>query len=629
MLAVLRHERLRRPAMKTKLTSVARGLSVAWGLAGPYFRSNDRVEVKLGRLGTLALSEKWIGRGLVLAVVCIEIGSVGVLVLLNLWNASFFDAIQDRNVAGFWKQLAIFVLLSAAFVVTAVYQLYLNQWLHIRWRTWMTHRYLRRWLDHGTHYRMRLGGEPADNPDQRIAEDVEKFVHFSLSLALGLLSAAMTLASFVVILWSLSAHVTFPVGTVSLAVPGSLVWIALAFAMFGTYVTHAIGRPLVDLNFTRQRSEADFRFALVRLRENSEPIALARGEAVEQRLFARRFASIVSNWHQTMGRTKKLTFFTAGYNHVAVVLPTIAVAPQYFAGAMSLGTLTQTGAAFAKVQTALSFVVTAYQRLAEWQSVVDRLVGFEVQVALAMAPGAARPAPASPALSSHGPDGETVLTVEGLAVRLPDGRPLVDAVSFTARRNEALLLMGPSGCGKSTLLRAIGGLWPFAEGRVDLAPGSQLLALSQSVYLPLGTLAAVLAFPANEDTIDHNDMRHVLVKVGLPELVDRLHETASWSDMLSLGERQRLAIGRALIRRPDVLLMDEATSSLDESGEADLYRMLRTELSGTAIVSIGHRSTLLKLHDARIRCDWLLGGTVIDNHDIGSDFGRHPALVGM
>jgi putative ATP-binding cassette transporter len=585
--------------MKAKLANLAQGVDGVWRLASPYFRSNHQVKVEFGPFGTGTLCEKWIALVLLCTVVCIEIGLVGIFVLLNHWNASFFDAIQDKNIAEFWKQLAIFALISAVFISTSVYQLYLNQWLHIRWRVWMTHHYLDRWLEHCVHYRMRLTGDPTDNPDQRIAEDIELFVDRTLSLAIGLLSAGMMLGSFIVILWGLSRNIAIPVGVNMLTVPGSLVWIAVGFALIGTFAAHIIGRPLVDLNFLKQRYEADFRFALVRLRENSEEIALMRGEAIERGVLARRFAKIELNWYATMARTKKLTFFTSGYNHIAIVLPTIAAAPQYFAGALSLGTLTQTGGAFGQVQTALSFFVTAYPRLAEWKAVVDRLVSFEARSARAIEVSSERFG------VSRSYKADTVLTVEDVALRLPDGTLLVEGVNFAARRNQALLLMGPSGCGKSTLLRAVGGLWPYVRGCITLARGSRVLIISQNIYFPLGSLASALAYPARSIELERRDMRQALIRVGLAAFAPRMHQIAQWSERLSVGEKQRFAFARALLARPDVLLIDEATSALDDATEAFLYCMLRTELSRTAIISIGHRTTLQRWHDAKVCCNWL------------------------
>jgi putative ATP-binding cassette transporter len=581
--------------MPLRLVSVTRLLRDAWRLAGPYFRSDQRVSVDFGRFGCWRVTEKWIGRSLLAAVVGLELAQVWLSVLLNAWNARFFNALQDKDVASFWRELALFALIAAAYVAFAAYQLYLTQGLHMRWRTWMTGRYLDRWLQHGVHYRMRLRGEPADNPDQRIADDIEMFVDRTLSLGIGLLSATMMLISFVVILWGLSALLSFSIGSHPVVVPGLLVWIALAFALMGTVGAHRIGWRLVDLNFAKQRHEADFRYALVRLRENAEQVALAGGEKRERDLLGGRFSNVAANWYSTMSRQKRLTFFTAGYNQVAVVLPPIIVAPHYFAGLVSLGTLTQTGAAFGQVQTALSFIVNSYSRLAEWKSVVNRLIGFETQIALAgdLLHEGLREVQTGRL--------EAPLAVENVELELPNGMPLIAGARFTVRRGEAVLLAGPSGSGKSTLFRAVGAIWPYARGLVMRARGTRSLLLSQRPYFPLGSLGAALAYPASPRDIDPDKLRRALVRVGLGRLADRREEVAPWNEVLSPGEQQRLAVCRALIHRPDVLLLDEATSALDETSEAELYRMLRVEMPAMAIVSIGHRSTLARLHDRTIR----------------------------
>jgi vitamin B12/bleomycin/antimicrobial peptide transport system ATP-binding/permease protein len=301
-----------------------------------------------------------------------------------------------------------------------------------------------------------------------------------------------------------------------------------------------------------------------------------------------------------MSREKKLTFLTSGYNQVAVILPMIIVAPYYFAGALPLGTLMQTGGAFGQVQTALSFFVHAYSRLAEWKTAVDRLLGFEAE-----AERAARLIDKGLRKVSNDKAGMP-LVVENIDVRLPDGTPLVMGAHFKVGRGEALLLTGPSGAGKSTLFRALGSIWPFACGEVSVAPRARLLILSQRPYLPLGSLRSVLAYPASDRDVPSEDMRKVMHNVGLSRLADRCDDAMNWTDALSLGEQQRVAFARALLFRPDVLLLDEATSALDESSEAVLYRMLRRELPQAAIVSIGHRSTLASLHDRSIHCGWMV-----------------------
>ena len=447
------------------LIGIGRQLRSAWRLAGPYFRSQEETGFDFGRLGSWRIKEKWIACSLLFAILVIELGQVGLTVLTNQWYARFFNAIQEKDITAFWWELAVYSVIAAVFVCISVYQVYVNRWLHIRWRTWLTDRHVDRWLEEGLHYRMRFNGDAVDNPDQRIADDIEMFVSRTLLLAIGFLSAAMTLTSFIIILWGLSAQVPFAIaGT---AVPGSLVWIAIVFSLFGTLVIHRFGWPLVALNFAKQRVEADFRFALVRLRENSEQIALARGERAERDVLAGRFGNVRCNWYETMSREKKLTFLTSGYNQVAVILPMIIVAPYYFAGALPLGTLMQTGSAFGQVQTALSFFVHAYSRLAEWKTAVDRLLGFEAEAerAASLIDKGLRKVSSDKA--------EMPLALEGVDVRLPDGTPLVTGADFKVRRGEALLLTGPSGAGKSTLFRALGSIWPFACGDVSVAPRYQ------------------------------------------------------------------------------------------------------------------------------------------------------------
>ena len=514
---------------------------------------------------------------------------VALTVWFNYWNALFFDALQNKDLPAFWQQLITFSVIAAAFIVVAVYQLYLNQWLQIRWRRWMTHRYLDDWLDDGVHYRMRLSGDAADNPDQRIADDVTMFVDQTLTLGVGLLSAVTTLASFSVILWGISSEIQLSILGYILPVPGSLVWIALAFSVAATVGTHLIGRTLIGLNFNKQRFGAEFRFALVRLRENSEQVAMLRGETAERALLSGRFASIVQNWHAIMHRQKMLTFFTSGYNQFAVILPYALLARPFFSGQVALGTVMQTAGAFGQVQTSFSFFVNSYASLAEWKAVVDRLSQFETQMTVA------RSSAASGVEFDRGrPD--AALSVADVHVATPGGTLLLEDANFTVQAGKTLLLTGPSGCGKTTLLRAICGLWPHSRGRIAVAPGARVLVLPQRPYLPLGSLRAALSYPEREQAHSDKEIRIALAKVGLAELVHSVDQIGQWSDILSLGEQQRIGFARALLMRPDILLLDEATSALDEPSEAVLFRALKAELPNAAIVSIGHRSTLAALH---------------------------------
>ena len=560
------------------MKSLASTIATIWRLSIPYFRSDDR----------------WPGRILLGAVIAIELSLVAIQVILNEWYNRFYNTLQNHNWNAFVSAILFFCVLAAVYTVLAVYQLYLNQWLQIRWRRWMTEVYLRRWLTTANHYRMQLLGDAADNPDQRIADDLQMFVQYTLTIVIGLLNSIVTLGSFVVILWRLSAHAPLSLFGASYNIPGYLVWAALIYAVIGTTLTHLIGWRLIPLNFQQQRFEADFRYNLVRTRENAEQIAALHGEAAERERHLNRFSSVVANWIALMQRTKQLTFFTASYSQASVIFPYVVVSPAYFSGAMQLGGLMQTASAFNSVQSALSYFITAYRQIAEWRAVITRLTGFEEAIAAGR-----KAAVTSPAVEVLPRSGD-VFAVDRLDVRLPTGEPVVaaDHVAFPA--GERILVTGPSGAGKSTLFRAIAGIWPFGSGRVIVPEGAKVMLLPQRPYFPLTTLATAVGYPAEPGTFDNARIAEALAAVGLPQLVERLGEEAHWNRMLSLGEQQRLAIARALLHAPDYLFLDEATASLDEAAEAALYRVLQDRLKASTIVSIGHRSTLSAFHRRRV-----------------------------
>jgi putative ATP-binding cassette transporter len=549
-------------------------LAAVWRIAAPYFYSKD----------------KWAGRGLLAAVIAIELAVVFLTVLFNRWNNVFYNALQERNRDVFTYQIGYFCFLAAIYIALKVYQLYLNQWLQIRWRRWMTDRYLGGWLHDANHYRMQLLGDAADNPDQRIAEDTQRFVEQTLQLGIGLLSSVVTLVSFVFILWGLSNEAPLHLFGKEFAIPGYLVWGALIYALLGTVLTHLIGWPLVGLNFQQQRYEADFRFNLVRARENAEQIALLRGEPVERSRLLSRFGFVVENWLGIMQRTKKLTAFTATYSQASIIFPYVLVAPAYFADKIQLGGMMQTASAFSSVQDSLSFFITSYRTLAEWQSVVARLSGFETSIENAAA------LTTKENIIHVASDDKAAIDLEKLVVSLPSGAPLVTADGFTLKSGERTLLTGPSGSGKSTLFRAIAGIWPFGTGSIAIPAHATLMMLPQRPYFPVGSLMAAIAYPAEASMFSREQLGDALVTVGLPKLVSKLDEDAHWNRTLSPGEQQRLGIARALLHAPQYLFLDEATASLDEPSEAALYRLLEEKLPATTIVSIGHRSTLEAFH---------------------------------
>jgi putative ATP-binding cassette transporter len=447
---------------------------------------------------------------------------------------------------------------------------------------------------------MQLLGDAADNPDQRIADDVKEFIDSGttgvgiLPIGLGLLNSVVTLGSFAVILWNLSGTAPLHLFGTTWAIPGYLFWAALIYAVIGTVLTHLVGRALTALNFQQQRYEADFRFNLVRVRENSEQIALLDGEQTERNRLLTRFGNIVGNWLAIMSRQKKLTFLTAGYGQVSSVFPFVVVSPAYFAGAIQLGGLMQTSSAFGSVQGALSFFVTAYRSLAEWRAVIERLAGFDESIANA------RAAATNPPVISLAPSDAGTIGFKDLSVRLPQGKTLITASDLSIKLGERVLVSGPSGAGKSTLFRAFAGVWPFGSGTITVPKNARMMILPQRPYFPIAPLAAAVAYPAEPGSFDAGKVAELITAVGLPALASRIEEEAHWNRMLSIGEQQRLGIARALLYAPDYLFLDEATASLDEPGEAALYQLLERRLANATIVSIGHRATLAAFHKRRL-----------------------------
>ncbi|MFN8525849.1 MAG: ABC transporter ATP-binding protein/permease [Chloroflexota bacterium] len=539
-----------------------------WALIVPYWRSEERLWA-------------WVLLG---AVVALTLGRVYLLVLLNTWNRDFYNALEQRDYDAFLYLLLYFCGLAAVFIVLSVYRLYLSQMLEIRWRVWLTTQYLGSWLKQRVYYLLELRGRSTDNPDQRIAEDLRKLSGGTLGLALGLLSSVVTLVSFITVLWEVSGPLEFELGGTAVFIPGYMVWVAIVYAIVGSVLTHYVGRPLIPLSFQQERLEADFRFNLVRVRENAEGVALYKGEEPERAGLIHRMDAVRLNWYELMRYTKRLTSFTVGYDQVADIFPILVAAPRYFAGAINLGQLFQITNAFGRVQGALSWFVTTYGSLADWKASMDRLLTF--QDALNEIEREA----ASPATLTvlHGGDGALSVAVERL--KLPNGRVVLNDVAFQVSSGDRLLISGPSGSGKTSLFRAIAGIWPYGEGAVTVPSGARLLFLPQKPYIPIGTLRAAVSYPEREGAYAADQVSEALSSVGLGHLVARLDAQENWSLALSGGEQQRLAMARALLHRPDFLFMDEATSALDEDSERHLLSALRDRLPKAAVISISHRS---------------------------------------
>jgi putative ATP-binding cassette transporter len=551
-------------------------LRQVWAMVTPYWRSAER-------------SKAWL---LLAVVIVLELADVGVSVGLNQWYRYFYNALQNHDLSAFIRLVLIFCAIASVAILMAVYRLYLTQMLTIGWRRWLSEKYFATWVRDKNYYRLERGGY-TDNPDQRLADDIDGFTSSTLGLSLGLLRNLVSLASFSVILWGLSGSFEL----LGIQIPGYMFWVALLYASIGSVITHYIARRLIGLNNQQQRYEADMRFGLVRVRENAESIALYHGEANENQRLMDRFAKVWSNYWSLMKVQKRLTFFTSGYGQAAVIFPLLVAAPRYFAGKIELGELMQINSAFGNVQSSMSWFIDAYASLASWRATCDRLLSFDQ----AMAGNAAQKP-----LSMVGQGGS--IEIDNLRLPLGDGRELaVPRLSLLPGKH--VLLGGSSGTGKSTLLRAMAGLLDKGSGQLTM-PAATSLFLPQKPYLPVGTLAAVLCYPASPSGYTTEAMQYALQRCRLDGLLARLDETAHWQQILSPGEQQRLAIARALLLAPAWLFLDEATSALDEADESQLYRALVEALPGTTLISVGHRRSLYALHQRHllIRAGELVAG---------------------
>lgn len=529
---------------------------------------------------------------LLACIIALTLGVVYMLVLLNSWNNSFYSALQNYDAQKIFSELIHFSWLAAIYIILAVYSYYLQQTLILNWRQWLTTKFIDIWLQNKTYYNLQMFGKDTDNPDQRISEDVRQFVEMTLSFAIGILKAFCTFVSFVFILYQLSGSLTFNFLGHTWTINGYMLWASLLYSIIGTFLTHLVGRKLVKLNFIQQRYEADFRFSMIRLRESAESVAFYRGEGQEGEVFKSRFKVLLDNFWQLVNKQKQLVFLTSGYSQIAIIFPFVVAMNRYLAKEVSLGGLMQVVSAFGRVQDSLSYFVDMYSSIAQWQAVVMRLTYFgrhmhEVSVE---------------AEKFHVDRFATAeaVSVQKLNVNLPDGSPLLQNVTFKLAPGHNVLIKGVSGSGKSTLLRALAGIWPFVEGKINLPRTEELMFIPQKPYLPLGTLKEALLYPGNKRLSD-NELVYLMDICQIGYLKDKLELTADWSHVLSVGEQQRLAFVRAHIQQPKWLFLDEATSALDEETEAEMYSLLEERLINTTVVSIGHRSTLNKFHELALR----------------------------
>ncbi|KVH72574.1 ABC transporter ATP-binding protein [Burkholderia ubonensis] len=557
----------------------------AWSLIKPYW-----------------VSSEWkVAWGLLVTIVVINLCVVWINVKLNQWNAQFYNALQAKNVHDFPGLLMQFSALAFGFIILAVYGRYLRQMLGFRWRQWLTNRFLNEWLGDRAFYRIERD-RLADNPDQRITDDLQSFATTTLSLSLDLLSTIVTLVSFITILWSLAGALTFTLGGTPIAIPGYMVWAAALYAVVGSLIIQKVGHPLVSINYQQQRVEADFRFGLIRVRENAEQIAFYDGEDTENGNARNLFMRIRDNWWRVMKYTKRLTFVLSFYGQIAIIFPLVVAAPRYFAGAFSFGVLMQISSAFNTVSDSFSWFINSYSTLVEWRATVNRLREFKRVMRASHLKESVSPATEHGGINLHYVDSER-LSTSLLKLALPNGNALADIGSVTIEPGSRWLVIGKSGSGKSTFMRALAGLWPFGDGAIDAPVSARMMFVPQTSYLPIGTLKAALTYPATADTYSDDACRDALRACRLEEYVDRLDETAHWTRVLSPGEQQRLAGARVLLHKPDFLFLDEATSALDADNEARLYHLFNERLPQAAIVSIAHRESLAAYHGGTINVE--------------------------
>ena len=539
-----------------------------WRLARPFWTSEQKYPALL----------------LLLATVLMTLCMVGINILTNFWNLHFYNALQAMDYAGFLLGSLQFILLQIGMAAFTVGAFHFQQKLTIRWRRWATRNMLDQWLDSHRYQKLKLTETDVDNPDQRIAEDIDLFIVKSLKLSLGLLTSVVSLFSFLHILWQASSLVSVPFNGQSLIIPGLLVWVALVYALLGTGVAFWLGRALPSLNFMQQRREADLRFSLMRLRENADSVAQYRGEAVENARFNQRLEAALENFWTLVKKQKLIMGYSTFYLRSATVIPMFIMAPQFFAGVFPLGRLTQISAAFGEVHAAVAYLVEVFPELSEWKSVIDRLSGFQERLDNVEVKSKVR-------LGQQ----TSGLDIKDLDIWLPNGRRLFKDFNLSLEPGDSLLISAPSGYGKSTLIRTITGLWHHASGSTCY-DRERSLTLSQKPYLPLGSLREALWYPNPPKREEDAALRLAIQQVGLQHLSDQLDQEMDWSQTLSVGELQRCAFIRALLARPAVLFLDESSSALDSANEARCYQLLKQTLPETILISVGHNASLERFH---------------------------------
>ncbi|MDR3490609.1 MAG: ABC transporter ATP-binding protein/permease [Gammaproteobacteria bacterium] len=551
----------------------------AWQLIKAYWQSEQRVSAY----------------ALYIAVIIMSITIIGMDVIFNYWYNGFYDALQDYNKASAYDLIKVFIFLAAVFIILAVYRYYMQQYLGLRWRRWLTNQFLNRWLENKGYYYLENFDETTDNPDQRIQEDINALVNSSLDLSIGLFTSITTFFAFIYILWTLSGNFVLHLGPLGThTIHGYLVWVAIIYAIIGTRFAFKIGYPLVSLNFEQQRREANFRFAAVDLRSHAEHVALYRGEASQKNILSSLFDRVLENYYAIILRQKLLLWFTAGYNQVSVILPLVVVLPNYFGKVFKLGGLMQALRAFGQIQEALSFLVSSYSQIAQYRAVIRRLLGFLNHIYTV-----------ENNVLIHNKflrktQFNDVISLRHLTIRTPQGENLLENINEEFVHGKNYLIKGASGIGKSTFIRVISGIWPYGEGEITLPLNKKIMYIPQKSYMPIGTLKEALLYPEDGSMCSDNHMRELLLQCDLPNLAERLQDISMWSEQLSSGELQRIALVRILIHEPDWVFLDESTSALDLPHEKELYTLIKSALPNCSLVSVGHQPSVEAFHDELI-----------------------------
>lgn len=528
---------------------------------------------------------------MLIAIIAMNLSMVYISVQLTHWYNDFYTLMQEGQYDRFFSLIGKFSAMAFIFIIIAVYMFYLRQLLTIKWRTWMTDRYLERWMSNQVYYRMKVLDSDLDNPDQRIATDIGNFISYVMTIGIDLINQIVTLLAFITVLWNLSGVLDFSLFGREMHIPGYMVYVSVLYSAVGTVFVTIVGKKLVRLNFIQEKVEADFRFSMIRVRENAESIAFYKGEKPEIGNFKDAFSYVIRNYRALMKQYLGLNYYMNGYAQLAIIFPMIMAAPQLFAGVMALGGFMEVLSAFGNVQDALSYIVTNFDSVSDLIATIQRLGGFIDHI---------EEVEGLPEKFNEVNAADETVEFKNVNVMLPNGKVILPDFNFSLKKGESLLIAGESGCGKSTLLRVLAGIWPYGEGELRKPEAWKTLFLPQRPYLPLGSLIGAIYYPQEVPETISPEIVEMMERVGIDGLKDRLNDVDDWSRILSLGEQQRLQFLRIFLMKPDIIFLDESTSSLDEENEENAYQYLRERLPDAVVISVGHRKRLVEFHDRKI-----------------------------